>query len=102
MKGVKMGFQENDENVVNLWEQSHYHRFIIASSQKSVELSDTWHKLLGAAPESGGMINATDNIADIDDVLVTPSSFADDPWSELIHSHGVEMVDLQQSRLADV
>jgi hypothetical protein len=98
-----MGLQEHDENVVNFWEQSHYHRFIIDSSQQPGELSDIWRKLLGTAPKgTPETLNNRDTMANIDDEMVTPPSLADDPWSELVHGQGVEMVDLQQIRLADV
>ncbi len=56
-------------------------------------LSETWRELLGAytleTREDGGE-------------EVAPTTLVDDPWSQLQQVKGVEMVDLQQVRLATV
>jgi hypothetical protein len=60
------------------------------------ELSDTWRKLLG--------IPATDNIdtpANLH-LPMTSSTLQSDPWSQLLHAQGVEMVDLHHLRLPEM
>jgi hypothetical protein len=71
-------------------------RFTGITGQRTDTLSEIWHELLGAQP--------LETLADGDwveggvtsDVPVGPSSLSADPWSELLHVQGVEMVDLQQ------
>ncbi len=106
-QGVKMGLRDkkhgNDENVINFLDQSQFHRFMIDNGEQAGELSDTWLKLLGTAPTGTQEIGETvETPTNIDSVAVTPSMLADDPWSELTLGQGVEMVDLQDLRLADV
>jgi hypothetical protein len=71
-------------------------RFTGITGQRADTLSDIWHELLGVQPlktlaegdpVEGGVTS---------DVPVEPSSLSVDPWSELLHVQGVEMVDLQQ------
>lgn len=50
------------------------------------ELSDIWQKLLGIHP-TGKEANS--------DVVLLPSSLADDPWSQLLQAQDARMVDLQ-------
>ncbi len=52
------------------------------------ELSDTWLELLGRYSKDASATN--------DGSL---PSFESDPWSSLLHSHGVESVDLQKIHL---
>ena len=50
------------------------------------ELSDIWQKLLGIHP-TGKEANP--------DVVLLPSSLADDPWSQLLQAQDARIVDLQ-------
>ena len=106
-EGVKMGMRDNkhgnDENVINFLDQSPFHRFMIESCEQAGKLSDTWLKLLGTAPtDTLEMGETVETPINIDSVAGTPSLLADDPWSVLTLGQGVEMVDLQHTRLADV
>lgn len=58
------------------------------------ELSDTWRKLLGLCA-----IDSVDTEAD-ELLSTTPTIVQSDPWSQLLHVQGVEMVDLQHLRLS--
>ena len=58
------------------------------------ELNDTWRKLLGLST-----IDSMDTPTD-SHLPVTPTIVQSDPWSELLHAQGVEMVDLQELRLS--
>ncbi|SRR5881396_1733420 len=58
------------------------------------ELNDTWRKLLGLSA-----IDSMDTQADAH-LPVTPTIVQSDPWSQLLHAQGVEMVDLQHLRLS--
>ena len=101
--GLRDNKHGNDENVINFLDQSPFHRFMIDSWEQAGELSDTWLKLLGTAPTDTLEIGETvETPVNIDSVAVTPSLLADDPWSVLTLGQGVEMVDLQHTRLADV
>lgn len=61
-----------------------------------IELSDTWLKLLG--PGSIGLDASGDSVGGAtSDGIESPTPVAADPWSELLRSQGVEVVDLQQS-----
>ena len=58
------------------------------------ELSDIWRNLLGvyASAFAADTENMPENIAR------SPVPVVDDPWGELLHSQGIELVDLQQYR----
>ncbi|GAC1377886.1 MAG: hypothetical protein NVS4B7_02410 [Ktedonobacteraceae bacterium] len=59
------------------------------------ELSDIWRKLLGAySTDTTGVQAYTDQ-------PVPPLSL-NDPWSELLHTQDVKIVDLQHLRLPDI
>jgi len=58
------------------------------------EHSDAWRKLLGLSA-----IDSMDTQADAH-LSVTPTIVQSDPWSQLLHAQGVEMVDLQHLRLS--
>jgi hypothetical protein len=72
-------------------------RFTVEGGQRTETLSEVWHELLGAQP--------LETLAEGDrveggvtaDVPVGLSSLSGDPWGELLHVQGVEMVDLQQT-----
>ena len=57
------------------------------------ELSDTWRKLLGShlSEEGAGAEKGT-----------ASPSLTNDPWSQLLHARGVEIVDLQQQHLHEI
>ncbi len=61
-----------------------------AFEPSSGELSDIWSKLL--TPRLAE-VEASDDMP--------PGSLADDPWSELLHVKGVEIVDLQHLSLQE-
>lgn len=57
------------------------------------ELSTIWQELLGLQPESlGSQSNSPQDGLAID-------ALTSDPWSELLHVRGIEVVDLQQLHL---
>ncbi len=56
------------------------------------ELSDIWRKLLGIC--ENGIASETDHIAQSPAHVPVVA----DPWSELLHVQGVEVVDLQPCR----
>jgi hypothetical protein len=56
---------------------------------KDESLSETWRELLGAYTLEP-MVDRGEEVA--------PTALADDPWSQLLHVQGVEMVDLQQAQ----
>ena len=71
-------------------------RFTVEDGQRTDTLSEIWHELLGTQPlktlaegdpVEGGVTS---------DVPLESSSLSGDPWGELLHIQGVEMVDLQQ------
>jgi len=53
------------------------------------ELSAIWQELLGIAPDTGN-VQASE---------LPLSPLESDPWSELLHAKGVEVIDLQQVHL---
>jgi len=77
-------------------------------SQGSDTLSETWHELLGIHPlenlVDGERVERVEGVtaSAVPTGLSEPSSFVEDPWSELLHAQDVEMVDLQRSGLATV
>ena len=77
-------------------------------SQGSDTLSETWHELLGIHPLENLVDGEREERVEgvtasaVPTGLSEPSSFVEDPWSELLHAQGVEMVDLQRSGLATV
>src|SRR5947199_10101645 len=95
-----MGLQENKHSSLrkdactNTFLDTAYHARLTQNRyQWSDELSETWQELLGTYPmeisaKSGEEVTA-----------VTVPAFSDDPWNQLLHRQGVEMVDLQQVRL---
>ena len=61
------------------------------------ELSDIWRKLLGVSDNG----SASDTDSATGSKAQSPVPVVDDicdPWRELLHAHGVEIVDLQQCR----
>ncbi|HLX55949.1 MAG TPA: hypothetical protein VKR83_02900 [Ktedonobacteraceae bacterium] len=68
--------------------------------EQRLELSDAWRQLLGMeaqaspVPVSSEQASAADAGAQ-EGVLV----LSNDPWTHLIHAHGVQVVDLQQAHL---
>ena len=56
------------------------------------ELNDIWRNLLGV-PDSA-LVNETENATVI--FAQSPAPIAADPWGELLHAQGIELVDLQQ------
>jgi len=77
-------------------------------SQGSDTLSETWNELLGIHPlenlVDGERVEGVEGVtaSAVPTGLSEPSSFVEDPWSELLHAQGVGMVDLQRSGLATV
>ena len=107
-----MGLEDNkdlsacsDERVVKSVDRVHDRYFTMECCQGNDMLSETWHELLG--------IHALETLVDEEGVagvaapgvpmgLLELSSFEGDPWSKLLHTRGVELVDLQHSELATV
>ena len=58
------------------------------------ELSDIWRKLLGVY--ENGIASDPASVTDHITQLPMPAPGVADPWSELLHVQGVEVVDLQQ------
>jgi hypothetical protein len=54
------------------------------------ELNGTWRNLLGINDCSLAYENATENSVQPAEPVVA------DPWSELLHAQGIELIDLQQ------
>ena len=86
-----------------------YDRYVtMEGSQGSDTLSETWHELLGIHPlenlVDGERVERVEGVtaSAVPTGLSEPSSFVEDPWSELLHAQGVEMVDLQRLGLATV
>lgn len=67
-----------------------------ADSPQDPELSDAWRTLLGMQP-SGEKENSPQV-----DPAVQVQPLADDPWSHLLQSQGVQPVDLQKAHLHDL
>src|SRR5579863_9410813 len=59
------------------------------------ELSDIWRNLLCVS--ASGSANDTDSTSSaIGNIAQSPVPVVADPWGELLHAQGVEIVDLQQ------
>jgi hypothetical protein len=83
-----MGFRDDKEIVIGNDK----------NANKSVEptpdeLSDIWQKLLGIHPAA---IEANP------DIVVIPTSLAEDPWSQLLQAQGARVVDLQHVHLQEI
>lgn len=58
------------------------------------ELNDIWRNLLGASDSSH-----TNEAENVPEAVVQPlAPVVADPWGELLHAQGIELVDLQQYR----
>ncbi len=68
----------------------------LSENKDNDELSDTWRKLLGIYSTDRTDMQADTNLP------VTPSSLNSDPWNQLLHMQGVELIDLQHLRLQDM
>ena len=68
----------------------------LSENKHNDELSDTWRKLLGTASMRDMDVQANSHLR------VTPSTVQSDPWSQLLHTQGVEIVVLQHLPLSDM
>jgi len=66
------------------------------TGQRTDTLSEIWHELLGTQPLKTLAVGDPVEGGVTSDVPVESSSLSGDPWGELLHVQGVEMVDLQQ------
>lgn len=94
-----------DERVIKSVDRVHDRYYTMESCQANDMLSEIWHELLGThslktqvVDEGGEGVGAPE----VPMGLLELSSFEGDPWSELLHTRGVELVDLQHSELATV
>ena len=71
-------------------------RFTVEAGQRTDTLSEVWHELLGAQPLETLAEGIRVEGGATADVPVGLSSLSVDPWGELLHVQGVEIVDLQQ------
>ena len=70
------------------------HNCPAADDSELSELNDTWRNLLGV---NGSAFAANaENMPE--SIARSPVPVADDPWGELLHSQGIELVDLQHYR----
>jgi len=58
------------------------------------ELNDTWRNLLGVS--DGSLTNEADSMTGTMPQSSAPTPVVADPWGELLHAQGIELVDLQQ------
>lgn len=95
-----MGLQENkhlsirkDAYTNTSFDNAYYARSAQNRYPRPDELSETWQELLGTYP--------VETLAKSDEEVTsgTVPAFTYDPWNQLLHIQGVEMVDLQQGRL---
>lgn len=68
--------------------------------ERQLELSDAWRQLLGMEAQASSLLAAPNQLIVADagseeGVLV----LSNDPWTQLIHAQGVQVVDLQQAHL---
>jgi len=97
-----------DERGIRSVDRVYDRHVTMEDSQGSDTLSETWHELLGIHPlenlVDGERVEGVEGVtaSAVPTGLSEPSSFVEDPWSELLHAQGVEMVDLQRSGLATV
>ena len=97
-----------DERGIRSVDRVYDRHVTMEDSQGSDTLSETWHELLGIHPlenlVDGERVERVEGVtaSAVPTGLSEPSSFVEDPWSELLHAQGVEMVDLQRSGLATV
>jgi hypothetical protein len=67
---------------------------------QQLELSDAWRQLLGMEALASSLPAAPDpSIAPGADSQEGVPVLSNDPWTQLIHAQGVEVVDLQQTHL---
>lgn len=66
----------------------------VADDSELSELNDIWRNLLGVYDSAF----ATDTENMPENIARSPVPVVDDPWGELQHSQGIELVDLQQYR----
>lgn len=113
-----MGLEDNkdlsacsDERVIKSVDRAHDRYYTMEGCQRNDMLSETWHELLGIhaleASVDGEGAEGVEGMAgvaapEVPIGLLELSSFEGDPWSELLHMRGVELVDLQHSELATV
>lgn len=95
-----MGLQENKHSSIHKeartntsFDSAYYTRLTQNRYQRPDELSETWQELLGTYPVE----TSAKSGKEVTSVIVP--AFTDDPWNQLLHRQGVEMVDLQQVRL---
>ena len=98
-----MGLQENknlsihkDEYTNTSFDTAYYARLTQNRYQQPVVLSETWQELLGTYPVET-LAKSGEEMTSV--TPVTVPAFTDDPWNQLLHIQGVEMIDLQQERL---
>jgi len=97
-----------DERVIRSVDRVYDRYVTMEGSQGSDTLSETWSELLGIYPlenlVDGEGVERVEGVtaSAVPIGLSEPSSFVEDPWSELLHAQGVGMVDLQRSGLATV
>ena len=101
----------SDERAIKSVDRVNERYYTMESCQGNDMLSETWHKLLGihaleASVGGEGVegVEGAEGVAapEIPMGLWELSSFEGDPWSELLHTRGVELIDLQHSELATV
>lgn len=63
-------------------------------------MSDAWRELLGLSNETTGSAEAGEQQSSVPGVAVGAAipALTNDPWAELQHEQGIEIVDLQQVR----
>lgn len=66
----------------------------VADDCELSELNDTWRNLLGV--NDGALAGDTEQAPE--NGTRSPVPVVADPWGELLHSQGIELVDLQQCR----
>ena len=98
-----MGLQENknlsirkDACTNTSFDSAYYERLTQNRYQRPDVLSETWQELLGSYPVET-LAKSGEEMTSV--TPVTVPAFTDDPWNQLLHIQGVEMIDLQQERL---
>ena len=98
-----MGLQENknlsirkDACTNTSFDSAYYERLTQNRYQRPDVLSETWQELLGSYPVET-LAKSGEEVTSV--TPMTVPAFTDDPWNQLLHIQGVEMIDLQQERL---
>jgi hypothetical protein len=98
-----MGLQENknlsickDACTNTSFDSAYYERLTQNRYQRPDVLSETWQELLGTYPVET-LAKSGEEVTSV--TPMTVPAFTDDPWNQLLHIQGVEMIDLQQERL---